>query len=201
MTIRAGHDVERDGHDHHRRTLPLSTEAEVTRSHTSQANASGLRPWRHRCYLQQQRDATRAMNATPRLSGLQKSRCVSGVGRFSRRQASSGLLFALANEKCSGAAVRRCCQWSQAESGAADASGGVRRGYSCSVDRPRSGRDELRAMMRCLSRRGCFAIVTSSWAGPLDCSDQHRIAVGRWPSFAASGRGLTPFHFGQSLAG
>ena len=48
------------------------------------------------------------MNATPRLSGMQKSRCLRGSGRFSGRQASSQLLFALANEKCSGHAVRRC---------------------------------------------------------------------------------------------
>jgi hypothetical protein len=48
------------------------------------------------------------VNATPRLSGLQKSRCLRGSGRFTGRQASAQLLFPLANQKCSGDAVRRC---------------------------------------------------------------------------------------------
>jgi hypothetical protein len=56
-------------------------------------------------------------------------------------------------------------------------------------------------MMACLSRRMCSAIVMSSWAGPLDCLAQHRIAVARLSSVAGLCRGLTPFHFGPSLAG
>ena len=35
------------------------------------------------------------MKSTPRLSGLQKSRCLPASGRFTRRQASSRLPFVL----------------------------------------------------------------------------------------------------------
>jgi hypothetical protein len=41
------------------------------------------------------------MKSTARLSGLQKSRCVPGWGRFSSRQASGRLRFALPKEKSS----------------------------------------------------------------------------------------------------
>ena len=41
------------------------------------------------------------MNATPRLSGLQKGRCLPGLGRFSGRQAFCRLPFALRKEKSS----------------------------------------------------------------------------------------------------
>jgi hypothetical protein len=41
------------------------------------------------------------MNATPRLSGLQKSRCLPGSGRFSDGQASGRLRFVLLKDKSS----------------------------------------------------------------------------------------------------
>jgi hypothetical protein len=47
------------------------------------------------------------MNATPRLSGLQKSRCLLGGGAIQLPQASSRCCSRWP-QKCSGDAVRRC---------------------------------------------------------------------------------------------
>ena len=85
MTMGAGHDVERDGHDHHRRALPRSIDAEVTRSHTSASERfrpSSISAARSESPARYPRRCKAVAAVNERASGLAHSgRGARGVGR------------------------------------------------------------------------------------------------------------------------